>query len=118
MTHAIPAKPLVDALIECADLWCAAHQPDPAPLARLGRLAVGDGGFFTRLPTQSKGATTDTLERFARFLLDPANWPDGKVVQEAREFAHRLGVSLSVAGLATGQAADLSGGREPEGEAA
>lgn len=31
---------------------------------------------------------------------------------------HAGGVSLSVAGLATGQAADLSGGREAKGEAA
>lgn len=111
MTQHIQPEPLVDALMTCANLWCAAHQPEPAPLARLGRLAVGDGGFFTRLPTQSKGATTDTLERFARFLLDPANWPVGRggVPQEAREFAHRLGVSLSVAALATGQTAPLSG---------
>lgn len=98
MMTANTGKTLVDALMECAELWCVAHTPEPAPLARLGRLAVGDGGFFTRLPTQSKGATTDTLERFARFLLDPANWPDGRVVPHAREFAHRLGVSLSVVG--------------------
>lgn len=110
MPHAANPKSLVEALCEVADLWCAAHTPEPAPLARLGRLAVGDGGFFTRLPKQTKGATTDTLERFAAFLLDPANWPGGGVPQEARDLGHRCGVSLSVAALSAGKAQENSSG--------
>lgn len=100
---------LPDLLRTVADAWVLAGTADRASLARLGRAVVNDSSFFTRLENPQASTTTATLERFARFLLDPANWPDGRVVQEAREFAHRLGVTLAPAHLATGQSGDLSG---------
>lgn len=111
MTQNFP-KPLVDALVECAELWCAAHD-DPPQIARLGRLVVNDAGFFTRLAKQTKGTTTDTLNRFARFLLDPANWPEpacgaARVPQEVRDLAHRCGVSLQAAGASSGKGGEIS----------
>lgn len=83
---------LIDRLKHCTALW--AEMQDASP-ARLGRLVVNDGGFFTRLESQTKGTTTDTLERFARFLADGDNWPDGAVPEEARQFAHVTGVALT-----------------------
>lgn len=86
--------PLVDRLRECADLWTAAHAARPG---RLGRLVINDGGFFTRIESPGASVTTATLERFARFLADPANWPEGEdgrgaVPEAVHAFAHVVGV--------------------------
>lgn len=76
--------------IACAS-WCAANDAKPG---RLGRLAINDGGFFTRLENNpGASTTTTTLTRFAEFLADPANWPDGLVAEEAQALAHVVGVS-------------------------
>jgi hypothetical protein len=84
-----PSLSLVDHLRQAARIWVAAHD---ASLARLGKSVVNDGGFFTRLETQVQGTTTATLEKFAAFLTDTGNWPDGAVPQEAIDLAHRVGV--------------------------
>jgi hypothetical protein len=80
---------LEDRLRRCCTLWCEAHDAKPG---RLGRLVVNDGGFFARLESPGATTTTATLEKFARFLADPANWPDGNVPREARDLAHVTGV--------------------------
>lgn len=84
-----PSLSLVDHLRQAAWIWVAAHD---ASFARLGKSVVNDGGFFTRLETQVQGTTTATLEKFAAFLADAANWPEGAVPQEAIDLAHRVGV--------------------------
>ena len=78
---------LVEALKACSSVW--AEQPDNS-LAKLGRAVVNDGGFCTRLDTQTKGTTTETLERFARFLSEAANWPEGAVPAPVQIFAARV----------------------------
>lgn len=78
-------------LIQCAEAWAAAH--GDAPLSRLGKLVAGDANFFERLRAGG-GVNVTTLEKFARFLADAANWPDGTVPEEARAFAHVTGVSV------------------------
>lgn len=88
--NTLTALPLVDRLRQVSQLWAEAHE---ASLARLGKVVVNDGGFFTRLETQVQGTTTATLEKFARFLGDPGNWPEGVVPQEAIDLAHRVGIS-------------------------
>ncbi len=98
-----PTLPLVDRLRASAAAWVDANE---ASLARLGRAVVNDGGFFTRLETQVQGTTTASLERFARFLVEPANWPadasGARVVPaEVIAFGHAVGVSAAVPGLAT-----------------
>jgi len=84
-----------DILVAAGRHWCAQHAPT-APLSRLGRTAIGDGKFFDSLPGMRHGVTTGTLTRFAKFLIDPANWPGGEadIPQEAIELAHRCGVAL------------------------
>ena len=87
----LPLVPtLVDRLRACSELWV---QSAPArSLPRLGRLVMNDGGFFTRIET-TPTTTTATLERFARFLADPANWPDEAVPDEVCAFAHVVGIT-------------------------
>src|SRR4051812_20627662 len=80
--------PLVDRLTQCAALW--AETPDGS-LSKLGKIVVRDGAFFDRLG--ERGPSTSTLEKFARFLADPANWPDGAVPEGAVSFAHVTGVT-------------------------
>lgn len=85
---------LVDRLRQVAQLWVSAQD---ASLARLGKTVVNDGGFFTRLETQVQGTTTATLEKFAAYLGDPGNWPEGVVPQEAIDLAHRVGITTGEA---------------------
>lgn len=86
-----PAYSLVDRLRSVSHLWVSAQR---ASLSRLALHVVNDRGFFTRLETQVQGVTTATLEKFAAFLADPANWPEGLVPQEALDLAHVVGVSI------------------------
>lgn len=115
MTRAAMDTPLslLDRLRCCAQLWCEAND---ATFARLGREVINDGGFFTRIEQPGAGATTATLERFARFFADAGNWPpapgegEGGAVPEAvAAFVHVTGVSPALAAAATGQIGDLSG---------
>lgn len=101
--------PLIDRLRLCAALWTEANG---ATLARLGRSAVNDGGFFTRLENQVQGTTTASLERFARFMLDPANWPDGGVPEEVVAFGHAVGVTPPAGDLSAGKDGEISPQRD------
>lgn len=92
--NTVTALSLVDRLRHVAHMWVTSQD---ASLARLGKSVVNDGGFFTRLETQVQGTTTSTLEKFAAFLADPGNWPDGAVPQEAVDLAHRVGISTQEA---------------------
>ena len=81
--------PMIDHLMRCAAAWCAAH--DAVPLGRLGRLAINDAGVFSRLEAPDANLTLATLQRLARFLSDPANWPEGAAVpEEVTAFAQRV----------------------------
>lgn len=77
-------------LLDCAERWAAAH--DGAPLSRIGKTVAGDANFFDRI-SRGGGVNLATLEKFAGFLADPANWPDGAVPKEAVAFAHVTGVT-------------------------
>ena len=104
---------LTDRLALCAALWTAANS---ATLARLGTLVVNDGGFFTRVGTGTS-TTTKTLERFARFLIEPGNWPAGDVPQEICLFAHVVGVSAAIDTASPDIAAESIGAEVPEPDA-
>lgn len=86
-----PEQPprLIDRLRCCADIWVASNA---ASLARLGRAVLNDSSYFNRTESP-QGTTTATLEKFARFLGDGGNWPDGAVPREVCEFVHVVGVS-------------------------
>ena len=86
--------PLTDLLCTVAAIWA---DKSGASLARLGRLVKNDTSFFTRFENARVSTTTATLEAFARFLADPANWPDDGVPQEAIDLAHRVGITTQEA---------------------
>lgn len=83
-----PVIPLPDRLRRAAQIWADAQG---ASLSRLGGKVLNDTSFFSRRAAQNP--TTVTLERFARFLGDEAEWPEGEVPQEVRAFIHAVGVS-------------------------
>lgn len=97
---------LIDRLSAASDAWARAND---SHIARLGRLVVNDTSFFAGLPDRVKGPSTDTLEKFARFLADPANWPEGRVAAEAVAFAHVVGVSAPDGAASAGLSGEVSG---------
>lgn len=105
---------LIDRLKASAASWVEISSGSPA---RLGREVVNDGGFFTRLESQPQGTTTATLEKFARFLIDPANWPEGAVIPaHVTAFAHAVGISTPFVAHATGDLAAMSGAAGAQAE--
>lgn len=93
-----PLSP-IERLRHLSEMWAAATT---SSVARLGRLVINDGGFFARI-AETQSTTTATLEKFARFFIDPFNWGGADtgaegVPEEARVFAHMMGVSTPGAG--------------------
>lgn len=86
--------------------WAEAND---APQSRLGKLVKKDADFVPRVEAADYlPCTVSTLEEFARFLADPANWPEGEVGDEAKALAHVVGVSLPEAALSAGKLEDIS----------
>jgi hypothetical protein len=85
-----PAPTLIERLQTCAMLWTQAHSASPG---RIGRLVANDAGVLPRISQPRASVTTATLEKFAGYLADPANWPGGEVPQEAIDLAHVTGVT-------------------------
>lgn len=99
------APTLIERLHRCAVIWTQTHGAAPG---RIGRLVVNDAGVLPRISQPGASVTTGTLEKFAMFLADPANWPDGAVPQDALDLAHVTGVSSAAAGLSSGKIAGNS----------
>lgn len=99
--------PLIDRLRHCATLWSDANG---RTLGALSSIVMNHGSFFDRFIEPGASTTTATLERFARYLGDAANWPDGVVPETVCDFVHVVGVTPAVAAPATGQIGELSGG--------
>ena len=97
---------LIDRLRNCAEQWADAS--DKASLARLGRLVVNDNGFFSRLESPGATTTVATVEKFAAFLVDAGNWPEGVVPNEARGFAHVVGISAPLTAPSAGKGDEVS----------
>ena len=95
--------------------WAAAHGKDgsAAPLSRLSKPVTGDANFFDRI-ADGGGVNLGTLEKFGARLADPASWPGGEVPDEARAFAHVLGINPSGDAESAGKVGDVS----PERDAA
>lgn len=108
MEKVIDPAPLVERLKAAAQIWADCNA---ATLARLGRSVMNDNGFFSRIDANPV-TTTATLERFARFLGDASNWPDGMVPEDVWAFVHVTGVSSEIEEKSTGQISDLSGDQQ------
>lgn len=74
----------------------------------MASVVVNHGSFFERLESPGASTTTVTLEKFARYLGDAANWPDGLVPDEVRAFVHVTGITPEAAAASPGKSADLS----------
>lgn len=96
---------LIERLQRCAMLWTDAHSAAPG---RIGRVVVNDAGVLPRISQPGASVTTATLEKFAAYLADPVNWPEGVVPQEAVDLAHVVGVTPAGAGLSPGKSAGVS----------
>ncbi len=105
---------LTERLVAASECWTLECD---ATLARLGKMVANDTAFFTNLARMRRGPSTDTLEKFGRFLADPANWPDGLVAEEAQALAHVVGVSGQAGARAEGRAKEVSP-RSPGGPGA
>ena len=84
------ALPLVERLKRVALLW---SESTGRTLGALATVVANHGSFFERLEQPGAGTTTASLEKFARFLVDPGSWPEGAVPDEACRFAHAVGIS-------------------------
>lgn len=96
-----------DRLLTVAELWSAATGRS---LGALSSVVTNHGSTLDRLRDPGNAVTDATLEKFAAYLLDPANWPEppagqARVPDQVRAFAHAVGVSLSATPLATGKTA-------------
>lgn len=98
---------LRERLLGTAHVWCETTGKS------LGSLSTTVTGTGKTLKQYADGMTiTDAkLEQFARFLADPANWPDGMVAEEARTLAHVCGVSAADSASSAGLSCEMSGGR-------
>lgn len=84
--------------MECSQLWSEANGRS---LGALASIVVNHGSFFDRLINPGASTTTATLDKFARFLGDVSNWPDGMDLPQAvREFVAVTGVEPIPAGEA------------------
>ena len=73
-----------------ANAWCSAHD---APASRLGKAVASDAAFFDRVEERSVlPCTVATLEKFARYLAAPENWPDRSVDPTAIALSESVGV--------------------------
>jgi len=93
---------LIDRLRASAELWA---QVNTASLSALASAVLNDSGYFARIAVPAPSTTTRTLEKFARFLVDPANWPGGAAPEEVCAFAHAVGIS----GAACAVSPDIGG---------
>lgn len=85
-----PIKPR-DRLLGVAALWSEATGRSAGALSSV---VSNHGSTLDRLRDPSLAVTDTTLEKFARFLADAANWPGGDVPPEALALAHVTGVCL------------------------
>ena len=100
-----PLSPITR-LQACTALWCAATGRSRGALSSI---VANDGGFFTRLDSPGATTTVATLQKFARFLGDAANWPEGHLVPvEVSAFLHAVGITPPAGGVSAGNAPEIS----------
>lgn len=103
---------LRDRLLTAAEAWSAATG---RTLGALSSVVSNHAQTIDRLRDPANKVTDATLEKFAAFLADPANWPEGAVPQEAIDLAHVVGVTLPCPALSPG---NMTGNSRPNAEAA
>lgn len=96
---------LRDRLLCAAEAW---SKVTGRTLGALSSIVSNHAQTIERLRDPSNKVTDATLEKFAAYLADAANWPEGAVPQEAIDLAHVTGVTLPCPALSSGKAAGNS----------
>ena len=104
MEHLSPPR-LRDRLLIAAERWSEATG---RTLGALSSVVSNHAQTIDRLRDPANKVTDATLEKFAAFLADPANWPEGAVPQEAIELAHVTGISAPALLPSAGNAGSVS----------
>lgn len=101
-----PTPSLRTRLFTAADAWCAATGRS---LGALSSVVTNHGSTLERLRDPNAAVTDVTLEKFARFLLDQNNWPEGAgIPEEVIAFGHAVGISASAAVASIGHEGEMS----------
>lgn len=97
---------IIGQLVRLADIWAT---ESGRSLARLATIVVNRGHFFEAL---AKGGDcgTETFEKFLHFFRDGANWPDGRIPQNAVVLLDNFASIAVEDAESTGKADDLSSG--------
>ncbi|MBX7459530.1 hypothetical protein [Qipengyuania huizhouensis] len=102
--------PLRDRLLAAAGAWTASTGRSSGALSAR---VMDDGKTLDRLAEDPGRAVYDTtISKFAKFLVDPENWPEGEVADEAKALAHVVGVSAPAPALSAGQTDNASSAQE------
>ena len=98
--------PLRDRLLAAASSWASATGRS---FGALSARVMDDGKTLDRLADDPARAVYDTtIAKFARFLADAANWPEGEVAEEAKALAHVVGVSPVAVPQSAGKIEEIS----------
>jgi hypothetical protein len=93
MNQSSPPR-LRDRLFAAAEAWSAATGRTTGALSSV---VANHGQALERLRDPANKVTDATLEKFAAFLADGANWPGGQIPQVAVDLAHVVGISTGEA---------------------
>lgn len=72
---------LIERILAVAGHWAEAR--GHRTTARLSTIVANDGGLLKRL-SEGGGTTVATLDKFAVFLRDAGNWPEGTIPAAAQ----------------------------------
>lgn len=96
---------LRDRLLIAAEVW---SRSTGRTLGALSSVVSNHAQTIDRLREPANKVTDATLEKFAAYLADPANWPEGIVPQEALDLAHVTGVTPACPVLSPGKGRENS----------
>lgn len=106
---AVAPVPLRERLIGVSTCWA---EKTGRTLGSLSTRVTGTGKTLERLIEDPARAVQDnTLEKFAAFLADQANWPDEVVPEDAKVFAHVVGITLPGPSASAGLPGETSSGQ-------
>lgn len=79
---------LIDRILALAEFWAAAR--GHSSTSRLSTIVANDGGLLKRIG-DGGNTTVATLDKFASFLREPVNWPEGLIPVEAEGLLDAIG---------------------------
>ena len=99
---------MTDQLLRLGTIWSEVSERS---LATLGSKVANESGLFARL-ADGKDCNTGTIEKFLSFFRDGANWPAGRVPQDACDLLDNFENIAVEASASTGKSGDLTAAAE------